>query len=233
MESLHTLKLKTSDRPTSSAMSILQGYYGLAPSQNGPPAEKNIELDYNRTSRTLNFEEKLLPRASELLQQKSRTIFDKSSPGIIELQSLGSAVGEFTDGNNIINSDKGEVDASSSENSVRRRQKTDADYITLGDNSSGKSIKGLALRGKSASRTDLDSFHHVNPIIIRDSFMADGFISVRKSSSTSNLQDSDNSSSLPWPTTKRNLKNDTIIGRSIFDGLPKPPTSRRNKTALD
>ncbi|KAE9445270.1 hypothetical protein C3L33_22832, partial [Rhododendron williamsianum] len=65
---------------------------------------------------------------------------------------------------------------------------------------------------------------------------------VRKSSSTSSLQDQENglsSSSSIWAPPKWNLKSDlqalstAAITRPIFDGLPKPMTGRRNKAALD
>ncbi|PKI36685.1 hypothetical protein CRG98_042915 [Punica granatum] len=64
--------------------------------------------------------------------------------------------------------------------------------------------------------------------------------SVRKSSSTSNLQDQETSSlSSIWPTPRWSMKPDlqslstAAITRPIFDGLPKPLTTRRNKAALD
>ncbi|KAF6146578.1 hypothetical protein GIB67_008864 [Kingdonia uniflora] len=79
------------------------------------------------------------------------------------------------------------------------------------------------------------------PLGILDSVMADGFSKVRKSSSTSNLQDQENndSSSSIWPTSKWSLKPElqalsaSSLTRPIFDGLPKPITGRRNKAALD
>ncbi|KAG8382598.1 hypothetical protein BUALT_Bualt05G0094200 [Buddleja alternifolia] len=108
------------------------------------------------------------------------------------------------------------------------------------ENSSGSAIsaitgKGLALRPKSASRNVSGGIESD----LADSFVMDGVNGVRKSSSTSSLQDSDNGMLLSiWPTSKWSLKPDfqalstAAITRPIFDGLPKP-MSRRNKAALD
>ncbi|KAG8382596.1 hypothetical protein BUALT_Bualt05G0094000 [Buddleja alternifolia] len=108
------------------------------------------------------------------------------------------------------------------------------------ENSSGSAIsaitgKGLALRPKSASRNVSGGIEGD----LADSFVMDGVNGVRKSSSTSSLQDSDNGMLLSiWPTSKWSLKPDfqalstAAITRPIFDGLPKP-MSRRNKAALD
>ncbi|OVA05745.1 Peptidoglycan-binding lysin domain [Macleaya cordata] len=106
--------------------------------------------------------------------------------------------------------------------------------------------RGLALRPKSVSRNlmaaDSDiSWLNPIPVGLGDSLMTDGFVAVRKSSSTSNLQDQDNNGSASiWPTTRWSLKPDlqalssaTAITRPIFDGLPKPVNGRRNKAALD
>ncbi|KAG5377175.1 hypothetical protein IGI04_041771 [Brassica rapa subsp. trilocularis] len=144
----------------------------------------------------------------------------------------------------------------------RRRQKSEADFSTRTpelllkeENSSSNggflSIagKGLALRSKASSRTNLSSaesetsnFNPV-PINLMDAPVSDSFSSVRKSSSASSLQDpegnnSNGSSSLSlWPTSKWSLKPDLLtpaaITSSIFDGLPKPLTGRKNKTAMD
>ncbi|OVA12096.1 hypothetical protein BVC80_1771g17 [Macleaya cordata] len=138
----------------------------------------------------------------------------------------------------------------SNEKSVRRRQKTDADnsprtpaMLLKVDNSGGSGFsatagKGLALRPKSTNRlapvSDSDS-GWLKPISvgIGDSLLVNGFGGVRKSSSTSNLQEQDNiGSSFIWATSKWNLPT-AAINRPIFDGLPKPVTGRRNKAALD
>lgn len=143
---------------------------------------------------------------------------------------------------------------------MRSRQKSEADFSTRtpelllkeenGSSNGGfLSIagKGLALRSKASSRTNLSAesetgnFNPV-PINLMDAPVSDSFCSVRKSSSASSLQDPDgnsnNNGSLSlWPTSKWSLKPDLLtpaaITSSIFDGLPKPLTGRKNKTALD
>lgn len=139
---------------------------------------------------------------------------------------------------------------------VQRRQKSVADFSRIPElllrednNSTGvlptRTGKGLALRQKAASRTTLatDSEQNgLNPVAMGmgDATLNEGSSRVRKSSSTSCLQDQDNSgSSSIWPTAMWNLKPDlqslstASIGKSIFDGLPKPTTGRKNKAALD
>ncbi|CAN7121019.1 unnamed protein product [Brassica rapa subsp. narinosa] len=138
---------------------------------------------------------------------------------------------------------------------MRRRQKSEADFtsrtpeLMLKEESTSSSNggflssvggKGLALRSKASSRTSLSSaesetwsFNPV-PMNLMDALVSDSFASVRKSSSASSLQDPDGnsnngSSSLSlWSTSTP-----AAITSSIFDGLPKPLTGRRNKTAMD
>ncbi|KAH0931259.1 hypothetical protein HID58_008376 [Brassica napus] len=150
---------------------------------------------------------------------------------------------------------------SSSDKLIRGRRKSVADFssrtpelLLKEENSSSNggflSIagKGLALRSKASSRTNLsaaesETTSNFNPVPINlmDASVSDSFSSVRKSSSASSLQDPDGSngsSSLSlWPTSKWSLKPDLLtpaaITSSIFDGLPKPLTGRRNKAAMD
>ncbi|KAE9620279.1 hypothetical protein Lal_00019066 [Lupinus albus] len=101
--------------------------------------------------------------------------------------------------------------------------------------SSSRKSKSLALRQKSGSRTVLTTDSEsssINPLLIRlgSAFGFDGQSSVRKSSSTSCLQDQDkNENSSIWLAFSA-----TGIAKPIFDGLAnKPRTGRRNKAALD
>ncbi|KAF3777354.1 LysM and putative peptidoglycan-binding domain-containing protein 1 [Nymphaea thermarum] len=138
----------------------------------------------------------------------------------------------------------------SNEKPVRRRQRTDVDPAYAGselgeDTTSGgllgRSVKGLALRLKSASRVnlagaDVDSANnHAHPF--GDSLFANGFAGVRRSSSTSNLQEpldgaASNRSASKW-TLRPDLQVLTAVAIPIFDGLPKPISGKRNKAALD
>lgn len=139
---------------------------------------------------------------------------------------------------------------------ARRRQKSEADFssrtpevLLKEDNSSGSGFsaaagKGLALRPKSANRTlsgpDAEG-SSINPItmLLNDSFMNDS-ASVKKSSSTPSLQESDSGTlSSLWTTSKWNLKPDfqaistAAITKPIFDSLQKPTGPRKSKTAVD
>ena len=136
---------------------------------------------------------------------------------------------------------------------IQRRQKSVADFtripelILREDHSSScgfpsRAGNSLALRQKAASRTavtiDSESSSLIPvPIVTGDGFQTDCLSGVRKSSSTSCLQDQDNcGSSSIWPSSMWNLKPDLqalSTGKPIFDGLPKPLTGRRNKAALD
>ncbi|CAN8256884.1 unnamed protein product [Cochlearia groenlandica] len=137
---------------------------------------------------------------------------------------------------------------------IRRRQKSEADFTSRtpelllkeenGSSNGGFSSiagKGLALRSKASCRTNLSAESETGPVPI--SLMdappvPDRFCNVRKSLSTPSLQEPDGNGSLSlWPSSKWSLKPDLLtpaaITSSIFDGLPKPLTGRRNKTALD
>ncbi|CAH8364194.1 unnamed protein product [Eruca vesicaria subsp. sativa] len=146
---------------------------------------------------------------------------------------------------------------------MRRRQKSEADFLSRtpelllkeekNSSSNGGFLpiggKGLALRSKASSRTNLSAesetcnFYPVPINLMVEAPVSDSFSSVRKSSSASSLQDpggnsNNGSSSLSlWSTSKWSLKPDLLtpaaITSSIFDGLPKPLTGRRNKTAMD
>lgn len=140
---------------------------------------------------------------------------------------------------------------------VRRRQKSEADFtshtsenLLKEEKTSGTAIsamtgKGLALRPKSASRTvslgvdgEAGGFNPI-PIGLGDSFLNDDDSGVKKSSSASSLQDSDNGAlSSIWPTSKWSLRQDfqalsaAAMTSPIFDGLSKP-SNWRNKAAVD
>ena len=213
-ESFQSLRVKSSERKVSPAMSSLQGYYGLKAttnsSGNGTPMSDR-PLRHHRKSRSL---------VNVILEE------------IMEKADIEPAA-EVREGDSDKWNDK----------LVRRRQKSEADFTRIPelllkeDNSSSAGLpsrtgKRLALRQKAASRTaltnDSDS-NGLNPVAIGmgDAFLIEGSSGVRKSSSTSCLQDQDNGgSSSIWPTSMWSLKPDLQV-------LPKPITGRRNKAALD
>uniref|UniRef100_A0A1D1YHG5 LysM and putative peptidoglycan-binding domain-containing protein 2 n=1 Tax=Anthurium amnicola TaxID=1678845 RepID=A0A1D1YHG5_9ARAE len=238
LESFQSLKSKSPQQRASAAMRTLQGYYGLTPPKRGPEAE-GTEMAVYGTGRALYLEDESLLRVSPISDQrpnghrKSRSLVNVNGFPVENGDSAGdAAIVETTE--------NGETDRTS-EKSVRRRQKIDtaspcrAPELLLkedvaGGAFSGRTTKGLALRPKSGSRADLDS-GRASLNTVGDSSVADEFLAVRKSSSASNLQESDSSSSI-WPASKWSLKPDALT-RPIFDGLPKPMASKRNKTALD
>ncbi|XP_057960539.1 uncharacterized protein LOC131152725 [Malania oleifera] len=248
-DSFQSLRMK-SPQQVSPAMSSLQGYYGLKTNQKSP--SDGFELAVYRRGSAHYLEDEVLPKASMASNpplgrhRKSRSVAN----GFL------TENGELIDDVHMAEAREGDSDKWN-EKLVRRRQKSEADFsshapemLLKEDNSSGGGFsaiagKGLALRPKAAGRTSLAGemdagWSNLVPIGIGDSSVADGFTGVRKSSSTSSLQDQDSSSSLSiWPTSKWSLKSDlqalsnTAIARPIFDGLPKPITGRKNKAALD
>ncbi|PKU62806.1 uncharacterized protein LOC110105587 [Dendrobium catenatum] len=222
LNSLQSLKSEPPPRRISPAMCSLQGFYDLT-QPNKSILPEGTEMAINELGKTHLFEDKKLSESSI-----SDPIFNRhrKSRSLVNVISLEN--GDVTEDN------------TESDKSIRRRQKADAipslhtPGILLKEEStvgtlSGRTGKGLALRPKPGSRIDLEA-HHQNSSSVIDS-LADVFVSVRKSSSTSNLTESENSFSI-WPTSKWSLKPDAIT-RPIFDGLPKPITSWRNKAALD
>lgn len=252
-ETFQTLKLRSSpQRPISPAISTLQGYYRLRPEDRGS-APKGFEMAVpgKESDHSLaDFEDESFSKHSSAYKQplsrvrKSRSLAD----------GFMGQNGDAADNMIILESKEG--DNGWNEKLIRRRQKSEADFayipeMLLKEDNSGSSGcgfsaitgKGLALRTKAGNRTSTDAdVSLVNPIPVGmgDSIVTDSFSGVRKSSSTSNLQEQDNSS-FPsiWPTSMWNLKPDlqalstAAITRPIFDGLPKPITGRKTKAALD
>ncbi|XP_010452798.1 PREDICTED: uncharacterized protein LOC104734839 [Camelina sativa] len=238
-----SLRLKSSEKKVSPAMYSLQGYYGLKPADRTVSDGGCFEMGNYKTESSRHDNQYLRPFPSTNAplnhHRKSRSL----------VNALIEEVNQSPENNSQEpNSDK----------FMRRRQKSEADFssrtpelVLKEDNSSSNggflSIagKGLALRSKASSRTNLAEYENGNfnpvPINLMDAPVSDSFCSVRKSSSASSLQDPDGNSSNGslslWPTSKWSLKPDLLtpaaITSSIFDGLPKPLTGRRNKTALD
>ncbi|KAK9117866.1 hypothetical protein Scep_015959 [Stephania cephalantha] len=260
LESLHSLRLKSPQRRVSPAMSSLQGYYGLQPTSPSP-SEEGIDIAVQRTNGAHHhhpFEDGMPPKSSSL-----------SDPALSRHQKSGSIANGLCEDYEELAEDTAVAEAGDCEaerlnenfeKAVRRRQKTETESTSRppellmkeeinsnGAGFSGITGKGLALRPKSTSRVALasnadSSWLHPLPLGLGDSFIANGsFDGVRKSSSTSNLPEQENSvSSSIWATHKWALKQDlqaalsaATIARPIFDGLPKPIAAWRSKTALD
>ncbi|KAG2701782.1 hypothetical protein I3760_06G060000 [Carya illinoinensis] len=247
-ESFQSLGVKSPQQKVSPAMSSLQGYYGLKPRDQKTMPEC-LEMATYKKGDSQYLEDG--PPSTSLPSNPSLSHHPKSKSLVSALLDENGElaavlpVSEARDGD----SDK------CYEKLLRRRQKSEADFtrhtpeMLLENNSStggflAKTGKGLALRPKAASRTTTSDSEAggLNPIPIGlgDSVVSDDFSVVKKSSSTSSLQDQDSSSSTSiWTTTRWTLKPDlqalstAAIAKPIFDGFPKPTPGRRNKAALD
>lgn len=218
LESFRSHEIKTPQRRVSLAMSSLLGYYGLASPENDPKGEGTEMAVYGAQISEPSYES----------HNKSRNLVN-GFPLENGHSVQGAAIVEATE--------NCETDRSGSEKPVRRRQKIDVESpsrvpeLSLKEDSdgafSGKTEKSLAPRPKSINRLDFDS-GFLAAIPMGDSFLANG---VKKSSSTSNLLESEGSSSM-WLTPKWPMKPDAA-SKPLFDGLPKPITFRRNKAAMD
>ncbi|XP_050888176.1 uncharacterized protein LOC127093309 isoform X2 [Lathyrus oleraceus] len=231
-ESFQSVRFKCSDRKVSPAMSSLQGYYGLQvlPNSENGSSSKNTAMADRPLSR----------------HRKSKSLVNVILQEIMEKDNTAPAAETWELGSDKWNDKFGQ-----------RRQKSVADFTRIPElilkediGSSGglpsRTGKGLALRPKAASRTAVTNDSESNgftpvPMVTGDGFQTDSSSGVRKSSSTSCLQDQEDSScsSSIWPSSMWNLKPDlqalstAAIGKPIFDGLPKPLTGRKNKAALD
>ncbi|XVE66344.1 hypothetical protein DITRI_Ditri08aG0072800 [Diplodiscus trichospermus] len=246
LDSFQSLRLKTPPRRASAAMTSLQGYYGLK--QTEKKISEGFEMAvYRKEANHLDDGPFLKPSSDSYptlkLHRKCRSIangfFDENGEVTADILSAGEAK-------------EGEPEKLN-EKLIRRRQKSEADFSagtperlnSSGGGFSTITAKGLALRYKAASRSnsgvdaEVTGFYPM-PTGLGDGYVIDGFCGVRKSSSTSSLQDQDSSSlSSLWPASKWSLKPDlqalstVAITRPIFDGFPKPTSARKNKAALD
>ncbi|KAL4186154.1 hypothetical protein AMTRI_Chr09g12810 [Amborella trichopoda] len=234
-ELVQSLKLKfPQQRRVSPAMSSLQGYYGLSLSK------ANSNYTNNEGMEMATYKTGSSSRGKSLEDEPQSLPFD--FPVNKHRKSRSLINGFLPESNGLLPEDvpmSGAGDSESErsgEKSVRRRQKTESTLV--GDAPPSKvSPAPRRNRASSSNLRDGDGAH-VNALPFGDSFMADGFGAVRKSSSTSNLQDQDNVSPLRLGGPKRALKPDfqslsaATIARPIFDGLPKP-MGWRSKAALD
>ncbi|XP_010522189.1 PREDICTED: uncharacterized protein LOC104800897 [Tarenaya hassleriana] len=238
-DSFQSLRLKSSDRRKfSAAMSSLQGYYGLKHAE-GTVSEglEMAAVHKKEASRLLKDDDDghLRPSPSTNPPQN----YHRKSKSLVNalLAEMGDAE---------TNSDKW-----NEKKLMKRRQKSEADFTTsqtpetvLKEDSSSSSSsggfsaisgKGVALRSKTSSRSNLLTDHEKGTVNLMDGDAGERFYGVRKSTSALSLreQDSNNGSSLQWPTGKWGMKTEMLRPAAIFDGLPMPLTGRRNKAAVD
>ncbi|KAL7149724.1 hypothetical protein ABFS83_05G060100 [Erythranthe nasuta] len=248
-DSFPSLKLKSSSaQKVSPAMSTLQGYYGLKPPADQKGAAEGFEMSSYRKGGAHYLEDGPFVESSHIsnppLSQHRKS---KSAANCLMLENI-----DLTDK---------DVDNSSDsskwiEKLMKQHRKSDAIFSSptpeklLKENTttpiSAITGKGLALRPKSGNRTVAVNGGEAGKLNLiptgsgDSSLVTDNSVNgVRKSSSTSCLEDSDNgASSSIWPTSMWGMKTDfqalstSSITRPIFDGLPRP-ANRRNKAALD
>ncbi|XP_012462599.1 uncharacterized protein LOC105782419 isoform X2 [Gossypium raimondii] len=252
LDSFQSLRLK-SPRRVSPAMSSLQGYYGLKPTEKKTMPE-GFEMALYRKGEADYLEDGLFLKPSSsnplsMLKRKSRSVangfYDENGEILVDIMSAGEGK-------------EGEPDNKSNEKLIRRRQKSEADFTArlLKEDNTGNvgfpaiTAKQLALRSKAGSRMNsaaVDGFN-VATMILGEECTVNGYGEVRKSSSTSCLHDhQENSSNIGssslsslWPAaSKWSLKPDLQalstagIKRPILDGFTKPMPARKNKAALD
>ncbi|GAB2275281.1 hypothetical protein Dimus_010041 [Dionaea muscipula] len=248
LETLHSLRV-TPEKKVSPAMSSLLGYYGLKPSDSGMLYDGFEMAVYNKGT-ACYLEDGPSPKPAMnpplSLHRKSRSLANGLMIEDCDLSKDVPAIAANEPGRD------GWISKL-----ARQRQKSDADFtrhtpekLLKEENSTGGWFsaiagKGLALRNKAASRINLASETDgagTNTCSSGpgDSTGADSSSGVRKSCSTSSLQDQENgSSSSIFSASKWSLRQDlqalstSAIARPILDGFSKPITGRKSKTALD
>lgn len=230
LESFQSLRV-TPDRNVSPAMNSLLGYYGLNGGKN--PSEGCEMALYSKGRSSSNYQP----------DEGFTTPSLMNPPLTHNRRSRSLANGFELDPSDDVGTDFGKwIDKLS-----RRRQKSEADFtrtpekVLKEENSSGGWFsaiagKGLALRSKAASRTNLASEGEggINgfPPLPGDSAASENSSAVRKSSSTSSLQEQENNSTTTssiWSSLKPEIQ--AALGKPLFDGLSKP--GRKAKAALD
>ncbi|XP_020594084.1 LOW QUALITY PROTEIN: lysM and putative peptidoglycan-binding domain-containing protein 1-like [Phalaenopsis equestris] len=233
LNSLESLKLKPNrhNHQISPAMCGLQSFYGFT--------RPEMALCNSEKTPPLPPEKKKLSESSPTSDPILRR--HRKSHSLVNVASL--ADGDVSE------------DSTHSDRSIRRRQKADAEPLAAaillrekapaaeplaaaillkvegaGGMFPGRTGKCTALRPKTGSMMEIEASRRSSSSVMES--LADVFVSVRKSSSTSNLSEPESSFSAIWGTSKRCWKPDGVV-RPIFDGLPKPIISWKNKAALD
>ncbi|KAF8723141.1 hypothetical protein HU200_022297 [Digitaria exilis] len=215
--------LKTPKPKVSPAMSLLQGYYGLAPPPKRDQTSEGTEMAVYRKGKSSysDVEPWLEPPNSDpfpLQNRKTRSL------------NIGSSL---FDGDADENGD--------SERLIRRRQKADGELLPREENGGdflASAGKGLALRPKSSSRPDMNKSQQ-NLFAMAEPLFGNGVQTVRKSSSTPEFQEPESntsSSSSIWSASKWSINTDAFalpLPIPRFDNIPKPIAAWRNKAARD
>uniref|UniRef100_A0A0A9GW47 LysM domain-containing protein n=1 Tax=Arundo donax TaxID=35708 RepID=A0A0A9GW47_ARUDO len=209
---------KSGQQETSPAMSTLQRYYGLT-SQKGNTMDCSTEMSvYGKGS--------FQSIGSEALLSSSERRWDCEEP-VNGFSATNGATGTKSAGANKPKQD----------GSMRRRQKVEADGLSNTTDTQDdflsdpiKVIKSLLPRPISGTRLNMDTSSPDSTQKSNISFL-NGFKSVRKSPSAPNFADAENGISM-WSSSTWTFNHESFT-RPLLDGLPKPVSARRTKTALD
>ncbi|GMJ05547.1 hypothetical protein like AT5G23130 [Hibiscus trionum] len=244
LDSFQSLKPKTTPRRISHTMTSLQGFYSLKQTEINTIPEA-FEMAVYRKGENNSLEDDPFLKPSFAC---------KPPPTKLRRNCRSEANGFFNENGKLRahTMSPGEAKEGEPDKWLRRRPKSDADFFaqtpgkmfeesTSGGGFSTITSKSLALRSKAGSRTDLsaDAETGFGPTTtgVGDGYAIHELLAVKKSSSTSSLQDPDISTSLSslWPASKWSLKPDlqVLSTVAIFDGLSKPANGRKNKAALD
>ncbi|XP_074563394.1 uncharacterized protein LOC141820014 [Curcuma longa] len=226
LDSFRSAKLKSDGSfITSSAMSTLQRYYGLTKHKNRSTPE-GTEMTVYLACGSPNLENESLLKSSPASNTQLRSHLSDND---LEQALLLDKSGDASD-------DGGEK--SMIDKPVRRRQKTDNDPLitpeaAIEDDDKGfvnRIRRGLAPRSLLASLIDPEPVKQ-NTTPTEETSLTNSLLAVRKSSSNSSLQDSENNDSI-LTYSKWTLKPDSVA-RPIFSALPKQISVWRSKAALD
>nr|CAB3469122.1 unnamed protein product [Digitaria exilis] len=210
---------KSGQQGPSPAMSTLQRYYGIS-SQKENTMDCSTEMSvYHKSSFQSSLGETLLSSSAAL---------DRSWEFEEQVNGFSSANGAHGNRSNGVSKPKQDA-------SMRRRQKLEAESNSTNAQDDFladpiKAIKSLLPRPISSIRVNMDTGGPDSSQNSNISFLS-GFKYVRKSPSIPSLSDAENGAS-SWSGSKWTFNHESFT-RPLLDGLPKPVSARRMKTALD
>ncbi|XP_004966551.1 uncharacterized protein LOC101760139 [Setaria italica] len=211
----------SAQKGASPAMSTLQRYYGLS-SQKGNTTDCSTEMSmYCKGSFQSSLGETLLSCSA--------------APGTDRSWEYEEAVNGFSSANGANGNKSHGVPKPKQDVSMRRRQKVEAESNATDTQDDFladpiKAIKSLLPRPISSIRLSMGTGSPDSSQKSNISFL-NGFKSVRKSPSAPNFADAENAVSM-WSSSKWTFNHESFT-RPLLDGLPKPVSARRMKTALD
>jgi hypothetical protein len=208
-------------------MNTLQRYYGLT-------SQKGNTMDLSTKMSTYHKGGGFQSNLSETLLNPSTA---PGTKGIDRNWDFDAPANGFSATNAANGANGNGAPKPKQDGSVRRRQKVEAEPNTADAQDDFladpiKAIKSLLPRPISSIRLNMDTGSPDSSQKSSMSFLS-GFksVTVRKSPSAPNFADAENGVSM-WSSSKWTFNHDSFT-RPLLDGLPKPASARRTKTALD